>query len=49
MKVDDRTLAAVRELGAKQTGVHGGGSLDSPDAGWFDATTTFTPLRPHAA
>jgi flavin reductase (DIM6/NTAB) family NADH-FMN oxidoreductase RutF len=40
---------AFRELGPVRTGVHWGGSLDSPDAGWFDATTTFTPLRPHAA
>ena len=40
---------AFRELGVKETGVHWAGSLDSPDAGWFDATTTFMPLRPHAA
>jgi flavin reductase (DIM6/NTAB) family NADH-FMN oxidoreductase RutF len=38
-----------RELGARETGQHWGGSLDCPDAGWFDATTTFTPLRSHAA
>jgi hypothetical protein len=40
---------AFRELGARETGQHWGGSLDCPDAGWFDATTTFTPLRPRAA
>jgi flavin reductase (DIM6/NTAB) family NADH-FMN oxidoreductase RutF len=36
-----------RELAPAATGVHWGGSLDSPELGWFDATTTFTPLRPH--
>jgi flavin reductase (DIM6/NTAB) family NADH-FMN oxidoreductase RutF len=40
---------AFRELRAPETGVHWAGSLDSPDAGWFDSSTTFTPLRPHAA
>lgn len=40
---------AFRELGARETGQHWGGSLDCPDAGWFDATTTFRPLRPRAA
>jgi hypothetical protein len=48
---DDPLLFAgtFRELGARETGQHWGGSLDCPDAGWFDATTTFTPLRSHAA
>ena len=40
---------AFRELRAPETGVHWAGSLDCPEAGWFDASTTFTPLRPHAA
>ncbi|MGZ8745349.1 MAG: flavin reductase family protein [Nocardioides sp.] len=35
-----------RELAAPATGVHWDGSLDSPELGWFDATTTFMPLRP---
>jgi flavin reductase (DIM6/NTAB) family NADH-FMN oxidoreductase RutF len=42
-------LGAFREIGPKETGTHWGGSLDCPEAGWFDATSTFTPLRPHAA
>jgi flavin reductase (DIM6/NTAB) family NADH-FMN oxidoreductase RutF len=50
---DDEPLlffaGAFRELGARETGVHWGGSLDCPEAGWFDASTTFTPLRRHAA
>ncbi|MCE3550624.1 flavin reductase family protein [Pseudonocardia sp. RS11V-5] len=40
---------AFREIGPRETGTHWGGSLDCPEAGWFDATTIFTPLRPHAA
>lgn len=40
---------AFRELGPRETGTHWGGSLDCPEAGWFGASTTFTPLRPHAA
>ncbi|HZZ47132.1 MAG TPA: flavin reductase family protein [Pseudonocardia sp.] len=50
---DDEPLlffaGAFREIGAPETGVHWAGSLDCPEAGWFDASTTFTPLRPHAA
>jgi flavin reductase (DIM6/NTAB) family NADH-FMN oxidoreductase RutF len=50
---DDEPLlffaGAFREIGTPETGVHWAGSLDCPDAGWFDASTTFTPLRPHAA
>jgi flavin reductase (DIM6/NTAB) family NADH-FMN oxidoreductase RutF len=37
-----------RELAPPVTGVHWAGSLDSPELGWFDATTTFLPLRPGA-
>ena len=40
---------AFREIGAVEAGVHWGGSIDCPDAGWFDASSSFTPLRPHAA
>lgn len=40
---------AFREIGAIETGAHWTGSLDCPDAGWFDASTTFTRLPPHAA
>lgn len=40
---------AFREIGPRETGAHWGGSLDCPEAGWFGASTTFTPLRPHAA
>jgi flavin reductase (DIM6/NTAB) family NADH-FMN oxidoreductase RutF len=36
-----------RELAPAATGVHWGGSLDSPELGWFDASTVFTPLHPH--
>jgi flavin reductase (DIM6/NTAB) family NADH-FMN oxidoreductase RutF len=36
---------AFREIGEKETGVHWAGSLDCPEAGWFDASTVFTPLR----
>ncbi|ONI74064.1 flavin reductase [Kribbella sp. ALI-6-A] len=50
---DDEPLlfysGAFRHLGARETGVHWGGSLDCPDSGWFNASTVFTPLRPHAA
>ncbi|WP_432936833.1 flavin reductase family protein [Kribbella sp. CA-253562] len=50
---DDEPLlfyaGAFRHLGVRETGVHWGGSLDCPDSGWFDASTVFTPLRPHAA
>ncbi|GAY07284.1 flavin reductase family protein [Pseudonocardia sp. N23] len=49
---DDEPLlfyrGAFREIGAIETGVHWGGSLDNPDAGWFDARSAFTPLGPHA-
>jgi flavin reductase (DIM6/NTAB) family NADH-FMN oxidoreductase RutF len=38
-----------RELRARATGVHWGGSIDCPDSGWFDATAVFTPLRPPQA
>jgi flavin reductase (DIM6/NTAB) family NADH-FMN oxidoreductase RutF len=37
------------EIGTKETGRHWGGSLDCPEAGWFDATTIFTPLPRRAA
>jgi flavin reductase (DIM6/NTAB) family NADH-FMN oxidoreductase RutF len=37
-----------RELAPAATGVHWGGSLDSPELGWFNASTVFTSLRPHA-
>ncbi|WP_028933790.1 flavin reductase family protein [Pseudonocardia spinosispora] len=40
---------AFRAIGPKETGTHWSGSLDCPEAGWFDASTRFTPLRPHAA
>jgi flavin reductase (DIM6/NTAB) family NADH-FMN oxidoreductase RutF len=40
---------AFREIGPPETGTHWGGSLDCPEAGWFDAATTFTPLRSPAA
>lgn len=50
---DDEPLlffkGAFRTIGAEETGVHWGGSLDSPEAGWFDAATSFTRLPPHAA
>lgn len=36
-----------RELAPPATGVHWGGSLDSVELGWFDATTSFTTLRRH--
>lgn len=36
-----------REIGTPRTGVHWSGSIDSPESGWFDASTVFTPLRPH--
>jgi flavin reductase (DIM6/NTAB) family NADH-FMN oxidoreductase RutF len=36
-----------RELAAPATGVHWAGSLDSPEVGWFDASTAFTPLHSH--
>lgn len=36
-----------REIGPPRTGVHWSASIDSPENGWFDATTVFTPLRPH--
>jgi flavin reductase (DIM6/NTAB) family NADH-FMN oxidoreductase RutF len=36
-----------RGLAPAATSVHWGGSLDSPELGWFDAGTTFTALRPH--
>lgn len=35
-----------RELGPRDTDAHWGASLDCPDAGWFSATTQFSPLRP---
>jgi flavin reductase (DIM6/NTAB) family NADH-FMN oxidoreductase RutF len=38
-----------RELGERQTGVHWGGSLDCPDAGWFAASTTVPSRRLRAA
>lgn len=39
-----------RGLAPSQTAQHWGGSGDSPDTGWFDATTVFTPFpREHAA
>ncbi|WP_033294203.1 flavin reductase family protein [Amycolatopsis jejuensis] len=40
---------AFREIGPRETGIHWGGSLDCPEAGWFDASTVFTPLRRPAA
>ncbi|WP_219417805.1 flavin reductase family protein [Pseudonocardia nigra] len=40
---------SFRELPARETGVHWDGSLDCPEAGWFDASTRFTPLRSHRA
>ncbi|PWJ54139.1 NADH-FMN oxidoreductase RutF, flavin reductase (DIM6/NTAB) family [Quadrisphaera granulorum] len=36
-----------RELSALVSDVHWQGSMDSPSSGWFDASTTFTRLRPH--
>lgn len=36
-----------REIGVPRTGVHWSASIDSPESGWFDASTVFTPLRPH--
>jgi flavin reductase (DIM6/NTAB) family NADH-FMN oxidoreductase RutF len=36
-----------REMAAPATGVHWAGSMDSPELGWFDASTTFTPLHSH--
>jgi flavin reductase (DIM6/NTAB) family NADH-FMN oxidoreductase RutF len=36
-----------RQIAAPETGVHWAGSIDSPELGWFDATTAFTPLPPH--
>lgn len=33
-----------RSMSPVETGVHWNGSLDCPDAGWFDSTATFTPL-----
>lgn len=45
---DDEPLlfyrGAFREIGPRETGTHWGGSLDCPDAGWFDARSNFTPL-----
>jgi flavin reductase (DIM6/NTAB) family NADH-FMN oxidoreductase RutF len=40
---------AFREIGPRETGIHWGGSLDCPEAGWFDASSRFMPLRQHAA
>lgn len=34
-----------RYLSAIETGVHWSGSIDCPDSGWFDATSTFLPLQ----
>ncbi|MGY1824634.1 flavin reductase family protein [Geodermatophilus sp. SYSU D00079] len=34
-----------RELAPTRTGVHWAASLDSPEQGWFDASTVFTPLH----
>ncbi len=36
-----------RQLAARATGVHWGGSIDAPELGWFDASATFTRLHPH--
>jgi flavin reductase (DIM6/NTAB) family NADH-FMN oxidoreductase RutF len=36
-----------REMAAPATGVHWAGSIDSPELGWFDASTAFTPLHSH--
>ncbi|PWJ45784.1 NADH-FMN oxidoreductase RutF, flavin reductase (DIM6/NTAB) family [Quadrisphaera granulorum] len=36
-----------RELSAQLSDGHWQGSMDSPELGWFDASTTFTRLRPH--
>ncbi|MGX5653278.1 flavin reductase family protein [Geodermatophilus nigrescens] len=36
-----------RELAAPATGIHWAGSMDCPELGWFDASTTFTPLHSH--
>jgi flavin reductase (DIM6/NTAB) family NADH-FMN oxidoreductase RutF len=38
-----------RELAAPATGVHWAGSLDCPELGWFDASSSFTTLHPHRA
>ena len=38
-----------RELAAPSTGVHWAGSLDCPELGWFDASSSFTTLHPHRA
>lgn len=49
---DDEPLlfyrGAFREIGAIETGVHWGGSLDNPpDAGWFDARSASPPRWVH--
>jgi flavin reductase (DIM6/NTAB) family NADH-FMN oxidoreductase RutF len=36
-----------RELAPPATGVHWGGSLDSPELGWFGPTSSFPALHPH--
>ena len=36
-----------RELAAPRAGVHWAGSLDSPELGWFDASSAFPALHPH--
>ncbi len=36
-----------RELAPPETGVHWAASLDSPDFGWFGASTAFPALHPH--
>lgn len=38
-----------RYLSPTETGVHWGGSIDCPDYGWFDASTTFTPFGGNGA
>jgi flavin reductase (DIM6/NTAB) family NADH-FMN oxidoreductase RutF len=38
-----------RELAAPRTGVHWDGCLDSPELGWFDASTPLTSLRSAAS
>lgn len=39
---------AFRHLSPLETGVHWAGSADSPENGWFDATTSFAPFSPEA-
>lgn len=36
-----------RALAPPATGVHWGGSLDSPELGWFTSTSAFPALHPH--